>query len=299
MNKRVFPIDNDCCIIYTGQSSADERSFLRIGATGELDKKIQLHIGYIIISDAGKVDYTKEINDIKMMEKGRIRYICNKENREILFKKLNESGINESDLFHKDLSKDLDNISRIDNKKHFFTVFYENKNIKIVSDDEVFFELFEKNNEGADFSEQKARLLNFIDVLEKLRIENASAKLSEMIKDYAVNQDTASQKCSLFLLQEKLYIPLNPRMFRVVRISELRARFICNSSVRFNVGKEIKLAAVIDGREDLVCSGLLDSGEVIESQILYSYTYDVRFKNTDDMNKIFSIYDQLLKKASK
>ncbi len=299
MNKRIFPISKNCYIIYTGQSSSDEKSFLRIGSNGNIDKDIQRHIGYIVIPDATKVDYPAEINDIKYMEKGKIRYICNKENQEKLFKKLEESGVNESDIFHKDLSKDLDNISRIDNKKHFFTVFYENKNVKIVSDDEVFFELFDSTTEGEDFVEQEKRLRNFIDTLEKLKIENTDKKIFTAIKTYSTNKDIENKKCSFFLLQEKSYIPLNPRMFRVVRTSELKARFICNSSVMFNIGKEIKLAVVIDGREDCVCKGMIDSGEVIESQVLYSYSFDVKFKSIEDMSKVLSIYSILLTRVAR
>lgn len=295
MSNRIFPIDDDCYIIYTGQSSADEKSFLRIGNSGKLDKKIQNHIGYIVISDAEKIDYHKEKNDIKYMEKGKIRYICNKENQELLFSKLEELGVNENDLFHKDLSKDLDNISRIDNKKHFFTVFYENKNIRIVSDDEVYFELFASGTENTDFEEQKKRLSGFIDRLENLKMDNIDIKNKNVVSAFIDN--SYSDKSSLFLLQDKVYIPLNPKMFKITSVQDRTIFFDCNCSARFYAGKDAQVAVVIDGKERGIHKCLISSGEVIESQILYSYKFSIEFNDEAALKGVSSIYNALFERA--
>jgi len=122
MNKRVFTIDEKCYLVYTGLSSTDNISFLRIGNSRFINENIQKHIRFIAVNDAHNLNIRLEKENIKDMENGKIRYICNEKNREILFKKLKENGINTENLYIKELSKDLDNISKIENKALFYYI---------------------------------------------------------------------------------------------------------------------------------------------------------------------------------
>ena len=56
----------------------------------------------------------------------------------------------------------MDNISRVEFKKHFFTIFYDNKNVKLVTSEEVFFDLFESRIDKLSKVNDTPRLENFM-----------------------------------------------------------------------------------------------------------------------------------------
>ncbi len=295
MDRRVFQIDRNCFIIYTGQSSADDCSFLRIGNSDVLDKNIQSRVGFIVIPDASKIDYSKEKQNIRFTPENMVHYICNRENQDILFQSLKDQGVDTTHLYHKDLSKDLDNVSRIENKKHFFTIFYENKNVKIVSEEVIYFDLFAAaKSSGADFSAERARLEAFINKMEELKELNRNrAHLKKLAQSISAKEPDKDSKYTLFLIQDKLYIPLNVKMFRYVNPTTSGIRLICNSSFRLYTGGEAALVVLLNGKEDASFKGTITEGSVVESEILYDYKIDFTFKDNPEAADIVTSYKSL------
>ncbi|OHD09555.1 MAG: hypothetical protein A2086_04190 [Spirochaetes bacterium GWD1_27_9] len=298
MNKRIFSIDEKCFIIYTGKSSADNKSFLRIGNSEFITKNIQSHIRHIVVPDASTVDAKLEKDNIKYMEKGKISYICNKKNQDILFKSLASVGVDTENLYHKDLSKELENINRIENKKHFFTIFYENKNLKLVFNEEIFFDLFSFMREKWDFKQEQQRLNDFVDLIDDLYNQNKNKDFLDTILDSKLPLEIDFEYSSIFLIQENHYFPLNIGMFNIERQNKSGDfKFNFNCSQRFLVGKEISIFLLEKEEKKIELAGILLDGEVIESEVLYKYTADFKLNENNNSLIILQFYKYLCDKA--
>jgi len=274
MDKRVFAIDEKCFIIFTGKSSADYKSFLRLGNSSFVTEKIQSHVRHIVINDAQFVDYKKEKENIKDMEPGKCSYICNKKNQDILFSGLANLGIDTKSLFHKDLSDEIDNINRIENKKHFFTIFYDNKNVKLVFNEEIIFDLFLALKEKVDYSSERIRLGKLIARLDLL-YENHKNESPGNVSPQAKTNDF--KNLALFIIQDNNYFPLGLKMFNY---SESEKSVIFNCTQRFYVGQNISLTVMEKDSLKLELKGLMVEGEVLESEVLYMYK--ASFSNVTD-----------------
>ena len=303
MDKRVFPIDEKCFIVYTGKSSSDNNSFLRLGNSDNVTKEIQPHFRYIVVPDANTLDIKKEKENIRYMISGKICYICNKKNQDILFKALSKESVDISTLYHQDLSPEFDNISRIENKKHFFTIFYSDKNVKLVFNEEVFFDLFEYQNKKSDYALERKRLQSLIKTLDDLYNSNINyLPPHEFLDSDVMPLDLDYPNCVMFVTQENLYIPLSLGMHKFLRKKDkIEFTLIFNTSVRFLVGKTITLLVLEKGARKINLTGKIMEGEVIESEVLYQY----KAQFTDETNEdtadfpeksvtILNIYKSLL-----
>ncbi len=305
MDKRVFQIDEKCFIIYTGKSSADNRSFLRIGNSQFLnDKKdIQSHIRHIVISDALSVDMQKEKDNIKYMEKGKIIYICNKKNQDILFNNLQKVGVDTNSLYHRDLSKELENVNRLENKKHFFTIFYENKNVKLVFNEEVFFDLFSYKKESDSFDKERLRLSNFIAMLDNLNKESKELSFTEECLKEKEDDLLDLDRSSMFIAQDNHYFPLNVGMFKMVNYSDdensnentvnnILFKFNCSS--RFYAGRYLSLIVLERDKNKIELSDILLESDVLESQILYGYSMIFKNNSLKERCNVLKLYKHLI-----
>ncbi|MCG8570245.1 MAG: hypothetical protein MJB14_08910 [Spirochaetes bacterium] len=296
MNKRIFEIDKDCFIVYTGLSSADYQSFLRIGNKDHLSDEIQKHIRFIVVPDAENLDFQKEKENIEHMEQGKIKYICNQENQDVLFHGLEAVGVDTKSLYHKKLSKNLNNISKIENKKHFFTIFYENKNIKLVFNEEIFFDLF-NYHEHRNYKKEEKRLNDLIAHLMRLNGENKSKLiLKDIPDDKLISFDY--EKSALFIVQDNIYIPLSIGMFKIRKVrSEENFEITFNCSHRFYVGKEASLTLIARGEKDISLNGFVVEGEVLEKEVLYQYRLNFSHQKAEDFYKIISMYKYFINKG--
>ncbi|HOV13129.1 MAG TPA: hypothetical protein PK771_02500 [Spirochaetota bacterium] len=302
MDKRIFQIDEKCFIIYTGKSSADNRSFLRIGNSSFLDtsKEVQKHIRHIVIPDATIIDIKKEKDNIKFMESGKISYICNKKNQDILFGSLRKAGVDTDNLYHKDLSKEIENVNRLENKKHFFTIFYENKNVKLVFNEEIFFDLFSYKKELSNYSEDRTRLINFIGLLDKLNNENENIDFSEDFLNTEEEITLDCNKSSMFITQDNQYFALNMGMFKIGKIdSDGNFNFTFNCSQRFYAGRYLSIVVLERDEKKIELSDILTECEVLESQVLYGYSMDYKNGSSNDKFSILKLYKHLIDGVNK
>jgi hypothetical protein len=300
MDKRVFPIDEKCFIVYTGKSSSDNNSFLRLGNSDKVTKEIQPHFRYIVVPDASALDVAKEKENIQYMISGKICYICNKKNQDILFKALSKESVDTTKLFHQDLSPELDDINRVENKKHFFTIFYSDKNVKLVFNEEVFFDLYEYLNKKSDYESERKRLQKMIKVLDDLYKKNTHfIPPPEFLESDAMPMDLEFSSCVMFLLQENLYIPLSIGMHNIKRKEGgLDFTMEFNTSVRFFVGKDISLLVLEKGARKITITGKIAEGEVIESEVLYGYKADFSAEKNEDAITVLQIYKSILDRVN-
>jgi hypothetical protein len=300
MDKRVFPIDEKCFIVYTGKSSSDNNSFLRLGNSDRVTKEIQPHFRYIVVPDAGSLDMKMEKENIRYMISGKICYICNKKNQDILFKALSKESVDISKLFHQDLSPEFDNISRIENKKHFFTIFYSDKNVKLVFNEEVFFDLFEYQNKKIDYQFEQKRLQKMINLLDDLYNENKNyLPPQDFLESSALPMDLEYANCVMFVIQENLYIPLSIGMYKITRKKDsLDFILIFNTSVRFFVGKDISIMVLEKGAKRIGLKGKIIQGDVIESEVLYSYKSEFSVEKEEESITVLQIYKYLLDRVN-
>jgi hypothetical protein len=298
MDRRVFAIDEKCFIIYTGKSSADNQSFLRIGNSNFVTKEIQTHIRHVVVNDATLVDFNKEKENIRFMQQGKISYICNKVNQDILFNGLSSFGVDIDNLFHQDLSDEIDNINRIENKKHFFTIFYDNKNVKLVFNEEIFFDLFSSLKQSADYEAERLRLKNLINILDKLYLENRNVEVDEdFISKGAESTKLDFPSTSLFFVQDNIYFPLGLRMFNIKKNDE-GFIFNFNCSQRFYIGRDVSLYVLEKGEKKFELSGILIEGEVLESDVLYKYRAAFVKDFELDFNAVLKFYKQLINRSN-
>lgn len=274
MDKRVFRIDEGCYIIYTGQSSADNAAFLRIGTSPKVTGSIQRHIRYIAVNDAAAVDINMEKNDIKFMSPSNIKYICSQQNHIDLFTRLQESGVNTNNFGIRSPSPDMDNISRVEFKKHFFTIFYDNKNIKIVSNEEVFFDLFEARIDKLNKVNDSTRLENFIKQLDAL---NAECRIKPKFIEPSPSIIKPTDKLSAFIIQDDMFTPLTVGMFEITKITGNVATVMFTNAQRFTVGRPLTFSLLNHADKMIQTNGLITEGHVVESQVMYKFTCNIQF----------------------
>ena len=274
MDKRVFRIDEGCYIIYTGQSSADNAAFLRIGTSAKVSGSIQKHIRYIVVNDAAAVDINMEKNDIKFMPPGNIKYICSQQNHIDLFTRLQESGVNTRNFGIRSPSPDMDNINRVEFKKHFFTIFYDNKNVKLVTSEEVFFDLFESRIDKLSKVNDTPRLENFMKQLDAL---NAECRTKPKFIAAEPNLIKPTDKLSGFIIQDDQFTPLSAGMFEITKITGNVATVMFTNAQRFTVGRPMTFSLLNHADKVIQTNGLITEGTVVESQVMYKFLCNIQF----------------------
>lgn len=280
MDKRVFQIDDNCYIIYTGQSTADNGSFLRIGNSAKLTKSMQQHIRFIVVNDASTVNIVLEKSNIQGMTPGNIKYICSKQTHIELFAKLNQLGVNTKNFEIRNLSQDID-ISQIENKKHFFTIFYDNKNVTIVSNEEVLFNLFEcKGNKGPKVNDSP-RLEALFGKLDKLNAECKMKPKVALPSNPGLIKKT--DNLSAFFVQDDLFTPLTCGMFHIEKLLGNSAVVLFTNTQRFAVGRPIKLSMLNHADKKLQANGIIYEGNVVESKIMYKYLCKIDFTDAQNL----------------
>ncbi len=274
MAKRVFRIDEGCYIIYTGQSSADNAAFLRIGTSPKVSGNIQKHIRYIVVNDAAAVDINMENNDIKFMSPSNIKYICSQQNHIDFYTRLQESGVNTRNFGIRSPSPDMDNINRVEFKKHFFTIFYDNKNVKLVTSEDVFFDLFESRIDKLSKVNDTPRLENFMKQLDAL---NAECRTKPKFIEETPSVIKPTDKLSAFIIQDDLFTPLSAGMFEIIKITGNVATVLFTNSQRFTVGRPMTLSLLNHADKVVQTNGLITEGTVVESQVMYKFLCNIQF----------------------
>jgi len=132
---RVFQVDNECIILYTGDSLQDDKPFIRIGTWINMPVELIPFIENIIISDKimGNPAYEQFNIDVRFLETNRYIGSENIVKRFLDFQKLFGLDLNNSSIVN--IEKDLPQLSskekNISQKNHFIGVFYQDGNFKI------------------------------------------------------------------------------------------------------------------------------------------------------------------------
>lgn len=152
---RLFIVDTECFIIFTGDSIQDDRPFIRIGTWFDLPVEIIPLIENIIITDNAKGDPSHEQFNIDIRHLKSNRYIGN----EISLKKFldyqRNFGLDLTNVTVVNVDKDVPELPKkrnISDRDHFIGVFYSNGDIKIVHSGNDIFGLQSTDEEYPDIS---------------------------------------------------------------------------------------------------------------------------------------------------
>ena len=160
---RLFIVDPECYIIYTGDSLQDEKPFIRIGNWMDLPVEAIPLIENIIITDLIIGNPAHEQFNIDVNSLATNRYIGS---RNILRRYLDFQNIFGLDLKNAhviDIDKDLPHLSKeqiISSKHSFIGIFYNNGNFRIVKNEDIILDL--KKIEGTSLLD-----INIHDIISK------------------------------------------------------------------------------------------------------------------------------------
>ena len=153
---RLFIVDTECFIIFTGESLNDEKPFIRIGTWYDLPVEIIPLVENIIVSDKiiGNPSYEQFNIDIRNLEANR--YIGGES---ILKRFLDYQKIFGLDLTNASLVKIEKDIPALPNRKNisdrnqFIGIFYSDGNIKINHGKENIFDLNSTNDDNLSYTD--------------------------------------------------------------------------------------------------------------------------------------------------
>ncbi|HOO71149.1 MAG TPA: hypothetical protein PK926_05240 [Spirochaetota bacterium] len=140
---RLFIVDPECYILYTGDTPEDQKPFIRIGNWINMPVELIPLVENIIISDSlvGNPSLEQFNIDIELLHENR--YIGSKNiiSRYLDFQKI--FGLDLTNTTIVDIEKDIPEITReqISKKNQFTGVFYRNGNFKILHGDDVILDL--------------------------------------------------------------------------------------------------------------------------------------------------------------
>ncbi|MGB9621569.1 MAG: hypothetical protein ACPL4C_03920 [Brevinematia bacterium] len=147
-NKRVFKVDRDCYVVFTGFSPLDERPFIRVGYSTYIEK-IKKHISNVVVS-AGYLSSLKD--EIKQIETDEFdtNFIVPSSVYNVILKflkkefhhKVNVKVIDKSGE-EKELNKVLSEISE---KYKSYVLLYDNANFAITFSGKKIFDMFSTIN---------------------------------------------------------------------------------------------------------------------------------------------------------
>lgn len=141
---RVFIVDPECFIIFTGDSTDDIKPFIRIGTWAEMPVEAVPLIENIIITDGCTGNPAHEQFNIDVRSLPENRYIGSRAimRRYLSFQKIFNLDLTNASLV--DIEKDLPDLSReknISHKNQFLGVFYRDGNFKTLLNKKTLFNL--------------------------------------------------------------------------------------------------------------------------------------------------------------
>ncbi len=169
---RVFIVDTECYIIFTGVSLNDDRPFIRIGTWYDLPVEIIPLVENIIVSDRilGNPSYEQFNIDVRNLEANR--YIGGESILKRFLEYQRIFGLDLTNVSIVNIEKDIPELSsqkNISDRNQFIGIFYSDGNIKINHGTKTFFDLNSLNREH----------LNNAEMLDKI---SANSKNSERYK---------------------------------------------------------------------------------------------------------------------
>ena len=153
---RLFIVDPECYIIFTGETTDDIKPFIRIGNWNDMPVELVPLIENIIITDSLIGNPAHEQFNIEVRHLPENRYIGS---RGIVQKFLNYQrtfGLDLTNASIVDIEKDLPELSKeknISHKDQFIGVFYRNGNFKTLLNKNTIFDLNEVTDMPADLAE--------------------------------------------------------------------------------------------------------------------------------------------------
>ncbi|MBN1532208.1 MAG: hypothetical protein JXA20_06060 [Spirochaetes bacterium] len=153
---RLFIVDPECYIIYTGTSIDDDKPFIRIGNWIDMPVNLIPLVENIIIPDTMTGNPSGEQFNIDIRYLQSNRYIGSREvvRRYLEFQRI--FGLDLTNASIVDIEKDIPELSREQNlssKSQFIGVFYRDGNFKTVHDSSVIIDLKEMNRRFMNFND--------------------------------------------------------------------------------------------------------------------------------------------------
>lgn len=152
---RLFIVDTECFIIFTGDSIEDDRPFIRIGTWFDLPVEIIPLIENIIITDNAKGDPSHEQFNIDIRHLTSNRYIGSEISLKRFLDYQRNFGLDLTNVSVVNVDKDVPELPKkrnISDRDHFIGVFYSNGDIKIVHSGLDIFGLQRTDEEYPDIS---------------------------------------------------------------------------------------------------------------------------------------------------
>ncbi len=158
---RLFIVDTECFIIFTGDSINDERPFIRIGTWYDLPVEIIPLVENVIISDRilGNPSYEQFNIDVRHLESNR--YIGGESILKRFLEYQRIFGLDLTNVSVVNIEKDIPELSsqkNVSDRDQFIGIFYTDGNIKIDHGGKNIFDLNAINRESLD----NAGILNMI-----------------------------------------------------------------------------------------------------------------------------------------
>ena len=165
---RLFIVDTECFIIFTGDSLNDEKPFIRIGTWYDLPVEIIPLVENIIVSDKiiGNPSYEQFNIDIRNLEENR--YIGGESILKRFLEYQRIFGLDLRNASLVEIEKDipaLPNQKKISNRNQFIGIFYSDGNIKINQGRENIFDLNAINSDN----------LSCADILDQISINSKNS----------------------------------------------------------------------------------------------------------------------------
>lgn len=158
---RLFIVDTECFIIFTGGSINDDRPFIRIGTWSDLPVEIIPLVENIIISDRILGNPALEQFNINVRNLSVNRYIGGESILKRFLDYQRNFGLDLTNVSVVNIEKDIPELpdkKNISDRYQFIGVFYSDGNVKIVHDGNNIFDLNSIYNENLNITEILGRL---------------------------------------------------------------------------------------------------------------------------------------------
>jgi len=147
---RLFIVDPECYIIFTGDSTQDEQPFIRIGNWQDMPVELIPLIENIIITDGIPGNPSHEQFNIDVRNLGKNRYIGSENivRRFLDYQRI--FGLDLTNAIIVNIEKDIPELSQeknISGKNHFIGVFYRDGNFKTVHNESAIMDLKDAENQ--------------------------------------------------------------------------------------------------------------------------------------------------------
>ncbi len=158
---RLFIVDTECFIIFTGGSINDDRPFIRIGTWSDLPVEIIPLVENIIVSDRILGNPAIEQFNINVRNLSTNRYIGGESILKRFLDYQRNFGLDLTNVSVVNIEKDIPELTdkkSVSDRDQFIGVFYSNGNIKIVHDGNDIFDLNSIYGENLNITEMFGRL---------------------------------------------------------------------------------------------------------------------------------------------